>query len=125
MATSFLPHHPRYLDQHLGQFHCSDLGDQLWSVEGAGSEPGGHVEDVGGSKLEVDQSGVEVSDDGGEEFILSLVRELQNSGQNLLFIKLMQRRLVLMMHCSMMMRMMKILMMKMMVEMSWYLTRVK
>ena len=70
--------------QHLSQSHGSHLGDDVRSVEGGGPEPGGHVEDVGGGQLEVDQGGVQVGDDGGEEVVLRLVTELQNCREDFL-----------------------------------------
>ena len=68
--------------QHLGESHSSDLWYYVRSVEGGGPEACGHVEDVGGGELEVDEGGVQLGDDGGKEIVLRLVTELQNCRQD-------------------------------------------
>ena len=70
--------------QHVGQSHGPDLRYDVWPVEGGGSEPSGHVEDVGGGELEVDEGRVQLGDDGREEVVFGLVTELQNCRQDLL-----------------------------------------
>ena len=84
-ARSFrkVPQHPVCNSiQHVCQPNRSLLWYKLWPVVSAGTEPGGHVDGVGGGELEVGHARVQVDGQGIKEHLLSVLSELEYRRQD-------------------------------------------
>ena len=78
-----VPQHPVCNSiQHISQPDCSLFWDKLWPVVSAGAEPGGHVDGVGGGKLEVGHAWVQVDGEGIKEHLLGVLPELKHRRQD-------------------------------------------
>ena len=68
--------------QHISQPDGPLLWNKLWPVVGAGPEPGGHVDSVGGGQLEVGHAGVQVDGEGIKEHLFCVLPELKHCRQD-------------------------------------------